>query len=96
MAHIGHPLIGDKRYGGPNVVKFPELEQLHGRKGHLLNAQEIGFKISNSKVNILSKIKLTLLPSQQGLFFGLELYFLYQITLVQHHLLECQINWLFP
>lgn len=32
MAHIGHPLIGDKRYGGPNVVKFPELKELHGRK----------------------------------------------------------------
>jgi 23S rRNA-/tRNA-specific pseudouridylate synthase len=45
MAHIGHPLIGDKRYGGPNVVKFPELEHLHGRKGHLLHAHEIEFKI---------------------------------------------------
>jgi 23S rRNA-/tRNA-specific pseudouridylate synthase len=51
MAHIGHPLIGDKRYGGPNVVKFPELEHLHGRKGHLLNAQEIKFFDSQEKIH---------------------------------------------
>lgn len=43
MAHIGHPLIGDRRYGGPNVVKFSELRELHGRKGHLLHAQKIEF-----------------------------------------------------
>lgn len=44
MAHIGHPLIGDKRYGGPNVVRFPELKDLHGRRGHLLHAQAISFE----------------------------------------------------
>ena len=43
MAHIGHPLIGDKRYGGPSVVKFPDLKELHGRKGHLLHAAKISF-----------------------------------------------------
>ena len=54
MAHIGHPLIGDRRYGGPNVVKFPELGELHGRKGHLLHAQEIFFTDKN---NLKKKIK---------------------------------------
>ncbi|MCB9806560.1 RluA family pseudouridine synthase [Candidatus Peribacteria bacterium] len=48
MAHIGHPLIGDKRYGGPIVVKFPELRDLHGRKGHLLHAEKISFTSPNS------------------------------------------------
>jgi len=43
MAHIGHPLIGDRRYGGPSVTKFPELQHLFGRKGHLLHAQKIVF-----------------------------------------------------
>ncbi len=43
MAHIGHPLIGDRRYGGPSVVKFPELAHLHGRHGHLLHASRIEF-----------------------------------------------------
>lgn len=55
MAHIGHPLIGDKRYGGPNVVKFPELSHLHGRRGHLLHAQKIEFaNNSNKMMNITS------------------------------------------
>jgi 23S rRNA pseudouridine955/2504/2580 synthase len=58
MAHIGHPLIGDKRYGGPNVVKFPELEHLHGRKGHLLNAQRIDFEVQKSKMKITAKTML--------------------------------------
>ena len=53
MAHIGHPLIGDKRYGGPNVVKFPELKELHGRKWHLLHAQEIRFKTSTNKDSLI-------------------------------------------
>jgi len=43
MAHIGHPLIGDKRYGGPSVLRFTELAALHGRKGHLLHAERIEF-----------------------------------------------------
>lgn len=43
MAHIGHPLIGDRRYGGPSVTKFPELAHLHGRRGHLLHAEKIEF-----------------------------------------------------
>jgi 23S rRNA-/tRNA-specific pseudouridylate synthase len=46
MAHIGHPLIGDKRYGGPNVVKFSDFKELHGRKGHLLHAAAINFNLS--------------------------------------------------
>ena len=25
MAHIGHPLIGDKRYGGLSLTRFPDL-----------------------------------------------------------------------
>ncbi len=58
MAHIGHPLIGDKRYGGPNVVKFPDLKELHGRKGHLLHASQINFQIQNLKRQLVSKIKL--------------------------------------
>lgn len=49
MAHIGHPLIGDRRYGGPNVVKFSELGELHGRKGHLLHAQGIEFTFHGRK-----------------------------------------------
>lgn len=43
MAHIGHPLIGDKRYGGPSVTRFPELSSLHARRGHLLHASSIEF-----------------------------------------------------
>lgn len=54
MAHIGHPLIGDRRYGGPNVVKFSELNELHGRKGHLLHAHGISFTDKN---NLKKKIK---------------------------------------
>jgi 23S rRNA-/tRNA-specific pseudouridylate synthase len=46
MAHIGHPLIGDKRYGGPSVVRFSDLKELHGRKGHLLHAAAINFNFS--------------------------------------------------
>jgi 23S rRNA-/tRNA-specific pseudouridylate synthase len=57
MAHIGHPLIGDKRYGGPNVVKFTELENLHGRKGHLLHAQEISFSDSQKKIHDIGSQK---------------------------------------
>jgi 23S rRNA-/tRNA-specific pseudouridylate synthase len=56
MAHIGHPLIGDRRYGGPSVTRFPELKDLYGRKGHLLHAMEIDFQSPNSKtVHILSQ-----------------------------------------
>lgn len=56
MAHIGHPLIGDKRYGGPSVTKFPELKDLHGRKGHLLHAIEIVFQNPIvEKIQILSQ-----------------------------------------
>lgn len=47
MAHIGHPLIGDRRYGWPSVVKFPELAHLHGRHGHLLHASQIEFHTMN-------------------------------------------------
>jgi 23S rRNA-/tRNA-specific pseudouridylate synthase len=43
MAHIGCPLIGDRRYGWPNVVKFPNLIDLHDRRWHLLSAHEINF-----------------------------------------------------
>lgn len=50
MAHIGHPLIGDKRYGWPNVVKFTELKDLYQRRGHLLHATQIEFiNIHNQK-----------------------------------------------
>jgi len=43
MAHIGHPLIGDRRYGWPSVTRFPELAHLHERRGHLLHAEKIEF-----------------------------------------------------
>ena len=43
MAHIGHPLIGDRRYDGPSVTRFPELQHLHPRRGHLLHAENIEF-----------------------------------------------------
>ncbi len=49
MAHIGCPLIGDKRYGGPSVTRFPELSHLTVRKGHLLHAQKISFIHPNGK-----------------------------------------------
>lgn len=59
MAHIGHPLIGDKRYGGPSVVRFPDLKELHGRKWHLLHAQQIKFtSIQDVKISITSKLQL--------------------------------------
>lgn len=58
MAHIGHPLIGDKRYGGPNVVKFPELSHLYGRRGHLLHAQEIQFTFHKNLIKKVSQINL--------------------------------------
>jgi 23S rRNA-/tRNA-specific pseudouridylate synthase len=54
MAHIGHPLIGDKRYGGPSVLRFPELVELHGRKGHLLNAEMIEFNERDGKKRIIN------------------------------------------
>lgn len=49
MAHIGCPLIGDKRYGGPSVTRFPELSHLINRKWHLLHAQKIAFLHPNGK-----------------------------------------------
>ncbi len=49
MAHIGCPLIGDKRYGGPSVTRFPELSHLKSRKWHLLHAEKIGFLHPNGK-----------------------------------------------
>ncbi len=52
MTHIGHPLIGDRRYGGPSVVKFPELKDLHGRHGHLLHASRIEFMRPDKKAFI--------------------------------------------
>lgn len=53
MAYIGHPLIGDKRYGGPSVTRFPELQSLHNRRWHLLHAQRIEFtKPSGETVNL--------------------------------------------
>lgn len=60
MAHIGCPLIGDRRYDGPNVVRFPELKDLHGRRGHLLHAQEIRFELNNQEVIQTSKKIFTL------------------------------------
>lgn len=60
MAHIGHPLIGDKRYGGPSVTRFPELQHLHNRRGHLLHAEKIEFvDTSNQQAQIVSKSPLT-------------------------------------
>jgi 23S rRNA-/tRNA-specific pseudouridylate synthase len=50
MAHIGCPLIGDKRYDWPSVTRFPELSHLLGRKWHLLHAQRIAFIHPNGKV----------------------------------------------
>jgi 23S rRNA pseudouridine1911/1915/1917 synthase len=35
MAHIGHPLLGDTRYGGPTAYAGRELP------GHLLHAAEL-------------------------------------------------------
>lgn len=52
MAHIGHPLIGDRRYGWPSVVKFPELAHLHGRYGHLLHASQIEFMRPDKKESV--------------------------------------------
>ena len=53
MAHIWHPLIGDRRYGGPNVVKFPELSHLFERRGHLLHAFSITFlNLQNRSISI--------------------------------------------
>lgn len=43
MAHIGHPLIWDRRYGGNSVTRFPELKNLQNRFGHLLHASELEF-----------------------------------------------------
>ncbi len=61
MAHIWHPLIGDRRYGGPGVTRFEELIHLHGRKGHLLDAREVIF-VCPRKIWILNmKIKRLLL-----------------------------------
>lgn len=58
MAHIGHSLIGDRRYGWPSVVKFPELAYLHDRHGHLLHASQIEFiKINKQKITITSSLK---------------------------------------
>jgi len=53
MAHIGHPLIGDRRYGGPSVMKFSELQHLFGRKWHLLHAKKIEFVHPNGKKMII-------------------------------------------
>ncbi len=50
MAHIGHPLIGDRRYGGPSVTHFSELQSLHHRRGHLLHAQRIEFVSPSGKL----------------------------------------------
>ena len=54
MAHIGHPLIGDKRYGGPSVTRFPELKHLYNRRGHLLHAEKIEFTHPTGKPMIIN------------------------------------------
>ena len=56
MAHIGHPLIGDRRYGGPSVTKSPELQHLFGRKWHLLHAKKIEFIHPNGKKMIIESL----------------------------------------
>lgn len=47
MAYIGHPLIWDKRYGWPGIIRFSELWHLFWRKWHLLHAQKIVFNHPN-------------------------------------------------
>lgn len=49
MAHIGCPLIGDKRYGWPSIIRFPELSHLKQRKWHLLHAEKIAFLHPNGQ-----------------------------------------------
>jgi 23S rRNA pseudouridine955/2504/2580 synthase len=58
MAHIGHPLIGDRRYGWPSVTRFTELAHLHTRRGHLLHAQKVEFihPKTGKKIEIESSI----------------------------------------
>lgn len=59
MAHIGHPLIGDRRYNWPSVTRFPELKSFHNRRGHLLHAMKIHFAIGNNMdKSIISKLDL--------------------------------------
>lgn len=53
MSHIGHPLIGDKRYGGPSVTRFPELAHLHNRRGHLLHAEKVEFMQPNREILVI-------------------------------------------
>ena len=62
MAHIGHPLIGDRRYGWPSVTRFPELAHLHGRRGHLLHAERVELMWPNWEMRTVESRTNLLLP----------------------------------
>ena len=56
MAYIGHPLVGDGKYGDFNLNKI--MEKKYGIKEQFLHAHEIKFHIKDGKFKYLNDIKL--------------------------------------
>jgi 23S rRNA pseudouridine955/2504/2580 synthase len=56
MAHIGHPLAGDGKYGDYDTNH--EIEKMYGIDEQFLHAREIKFKITKGKLKYLNDIKL--------------------------------------
>lgn len=55
MAHIGHPLAGDGKYGDYDTNH--EIEKRYGIDEQFLHAKEIKFKITKGKLKYLNDIK---------------------------------------
>lgn len=63
MAHIGHPLAGDGKYGDYDTNH--EIEKRYGIDEQFLHAKEIKFKITKGKLKYLNNIKLVAELSQK-------------------------------